>query len=276
MELIMQTDLEKELPQAIDFNYEAIKAELAGKLEKYKSLVVTEDGIKAAKADRASLNRLRDALDGKRKEVKKQCMSPYTAFEEKVKQLLSMIAEPADAIDRQLKAFEEVKKAEKLARLTEFYQMHVGDLIEILPMEKVLNSKWANTTMPEGSVTQEMADKIVKARNDLKVIEAMKLSCEIQVKEAYLRNLDMSEALAEKARFEEREKALEAARQTAQQTARQDKSSAPPSQPAGSPEIKPPAGPSKTIRAVFYDTTPAFRQEMNALIRAHNIKVEAF
>lgn len=272
MELIMQTDLEKELPQAIDFNYEAIKAELAEKLEKYKSLVVTEDGIKAAKADRASLNRLRDALDGKRKEVKKQCMSPYTAFEEKVKQLLSMIAEPADAIDRQLKAFEEAKKAEKLARLTEFYQMHVGDLIEILPMEKVLNPKWANTTMPEGSVTQEMADKIVKARNDLKVIEAMKLSCEIQVKEAYLRNLDMSEALAEKARFEEREKALEAARQTAQK----EKSSAPPSQPAGSPEIKPPAGPSKTIRAVFYDTTPAFRQEMNALIRAHNIKVEAF
>ena len=32
MELIMTTDLEKSLPQKIDFNYEAIKAELSEKL----------------------------------------------------------------------------------------------------------------------------------------------------------------------------------------------------------------------------------------------------
>ena len=44
------------LPKTIDFNFEELKTQLANSLELYTGLVVTEDGIKSAKEDRAKLN----------------------------------------------------------------------------------------------------------------------------------------------------------------------------------------------------------------------------
>ena len=76
MEFVMGSSLES-LPKTIDFNFEELKTQLAESLELYAGLVVTEDGIKAAKEDRARLNKLREALETKRKEVKRECMAPY-------------------------------------------------------------------------------------------------------------------------------------------------------------------------------------------------------
>ena len=45
------------------------------------NLVYTADQIKDAKKDRAKLNKFVTALEDKRKEIKKQVMQPYTAFE---------------------------------------------------------------------------------------------------------------------------------------------------------------------------------------------------
>lgn len=61
MDFLVKTDLGA-FPQSIDFNFEEIKSELEEKLIKYKNLVVTEDGIKAAKQDNAKLNKLRRQL----------------------------------------------------------------------------------------------------------------------------------------------------------------------------------------------------------------------
>lgn len=45
--------------------------------------MVTEDTIKEGKAEKAKLNKLREAVESKRKEIKKECMAPYTDFEAK-------------------------------------------------------------------------------------------------------------------------------------------------------------------------------------------------
>ena len=73
MEFLIKTDLNA-IPQAIDFNFEEMKAELTEKLTAYNALVVTEDSIRDAKADKAKLNKLRTAVEDKRKEVKKLCL----------------------------------------------------------------------------------------------------------------------------------------------------------------------------------------------------------
>lgn len=57
MEFVMGNSLEA-LPKTIDFNFEELKTQLASSLELYTGLVVTEDGIKSAKEDRAKLNKL--------------------------------------------------------------------------------------------------------------------------------------------------------------------------------------------------------------------------
>ena len=103
MEFIVNTDLTTALPATIDFNFDAQKAWLEERLSYYNTLVVTEDAIKDAKADRAKLKKLREAMDTRRKEIKKEWMAPYSAFEAKVKELTSLIDQPIGAIDTQLK-----------------------------------------------------------------------------------------------------------------------------------------------------------------------------
>ena len=110
MEFVMGNSLET-LPKTIDFNFEELKGQLAESLALYTGLVVTEDGIKGAKEDRAKLNKLREALENKRKEVKRECMAPYTDFEAKVKELVGLIDQPIAAIDAQLKEYEEKRRA---------------------------------------------------------------------------------------------------------------------------------------------------------------------
>ena len=84
MEFLIKTDL-KTIPEKIDFNFEEMKAELSDKLAAYNALVVTEDSIKSAKADKANLNKLRTAVEDKRKEIKKLCLAPYECFEKQCK-----------------------------------------------------------------------------------------------------------------------------------------------------------------------------------------------
>lgn len=292
MELIMTTDLEKSLPQKIDFNYEAIKTELSEKLERYNSLVVTEDSVSAAKKDKAALNKLKTALEDRRKEVKKDCLRPYEEFEQKIKELVGMIDAPVLAIDGQIKAFDEIKKAEKRADIQGFYTENIGDLASLLPFEKIFDPRWLNATYKIEDAQKEIADRISKTRNDIGIIKAMKLSSEQQVLDVYLRALDMSAALAEKTRLEDQQKRMEeyeAARQKAAQEA--------PHEPKtvvidGTPghdlcDCKPgdhvifggspvTAGISqeelKTIKVVFYDTTEAFRHDMRALTEKYGIR----
>ena len=135
MEFVMGNSLEA-LPKTIDFNFEELKGQLAESLALYTGLVVTEDGIKGAKEDRAKLNKLREALENKRKEVKRECMAPYTDFEAKVKELVGLIDQPIAAIDAQLKEYEEkiLGAEDKILVLeTQLYAELVQSLSEFIP-----------------------------------------------------------------------------------------------------------------------------------------------
>ncbi|MFA5659049.1 MAG: DUF1351 domain-containing protein [Oscillospiraceae bacterium] len=274
MEFIVKTDLEKSLPSAIDFNYEEMKKELSEKLTHYNNLVVTEDSIKAAKDDKALLNKLSKAINDKKIEVKKQCLAPFEDFEKKCKELISMIDSPVKAIDTQIKAFDEIKQNEKFAELERFFNENIGELVEVISVEKVLNPKWRNAGEKVESLKAEMLEKIDKASNDLKIITAFKSEFETVIKDTYLSSFDMSAALAEKNRLEERKAKLEEIKRQQEKQKAQE-------QP---PEPKPVQTPIQTVTPVVADasnvfdvtvtllaTTSEFRAEMKALCDKHNI-----
>lgn len=160
MELIFKS-VEINLPQEIE-NLEALKKELAPKLEQYNNLVVTEDSIKAAKNDKANLNKLKKAISDQRISIKKQYMEPYTLLETQCKELDALIDAPIQAIDKQIKAFEEIEKNEKFTELNAaFAEFNAPDWIDI---NDVLNPKWANKTEKIDSLKADMKtsyDKIL-------------------------------------------------------------------------------------------------------------------
>ena len=161
MELIFKS-VEINLPKEIE-NLEALKKELAPKLEQYSNLVVTEDSIKEAKNDKANLNKLKKAISDQRISIKKQYMEPYTLLEAQCKELDALIDAPIQAIDKQIKVFEEIEKNEKFTEFSQaFNAMELPDWIDI---GDVLNPKWENKTQKLETLKAEMkanSDKLLK------------------------------------------------------------------------------------------------------------------
>lgn len=280
MEFIINTDLEHSIPVAIDFNFEELRTELSGKLKHYKALVVTEDTIKDGKEERAKLNKLKTAVEDRRKEVKKLCLAPYEAFETQCKTLTGMIDEAAGSIDAQVKSFEEAEKLEKRAALEAEYLEYIGELEGLLPFEQIFNAKWLNKGTLLAAAKAELQAVIGKVRNDVKVIRAMRCECEDQMLTAYFARLDMSAALMEKSRYETRQEQLA---KLAEASATPPKivtvpghgevSAEEAEQVAAAMDLAFAQGEeTKTIEVVFYDTTAAFRADMRALTEKHHIK----
>jgi hypothetical protein len=203
MELVIYKPNESDLIQAIEFNHEEIKAELAIQLKKYDNLVYSESNIKEAKNDRSTLNKFKDAIETRRKEIKKACLKPYEDFESKIKEIVAMIDKPILAIDTQVKTFEQLKKDEKLDGIKQVYADRVGDLAQLVPFDKIYNPRWLNATYKGTEIEKEIIDLFARIDNDLRVIDELQSEYDLQIKDAYLKNYDLTAALQEKTRLEE-------------------------------------------------------------------------
>ena len=196
--------------QAIEFNFDELKTELKERLEKYQNLTFTEETVKEAKDTRAGLNKFKEAIETRRKEIKNLCMKPYNDFEVRIKELTGLIDQPIKAIDTQLQTFEDNRMTAKRVDIEDFYNSAIGNLKEILPLEKIFNQKWLNSTYKMTNITKEITETIGKVNGDLNVITDLKLDpdMELQVKDKYLQTLDFSLAMAEKTRLENLKKAI--------------------------------------------------------------------
>ena len=169
MELILKT-AEVNLPQSIE-NLAALKAELTPKLDYYNKLVVTADSIKAAKADKAALNKLKTAIEDQRKAIKKQYLEPYNVLETQCKEVVALIDAPISAIDKQIKVFEEKDDNEKYNQLTEaFEKLEPPEWIKI---ENVLNPKWKNKTLKTDALISELTAAVKELVDGLEKITEM-------------------------------------------------------------------------------------------------------
>lgn len=208
MELRILSPQEGNFVKEIRWNNEELKAEIAEKMQEYKFIAFTEETIKEAKADRAKLNKLRTAFEDERKRIKKLCMAPYDEFEKQVKELIALIDEPIRLIDGQIKEVEEQRRIEKKGKVLEFYEENIGTLKGVLPFEKIFRSEYLNATKSMKSITEEMQALFDRVNADLDTIEGFGSKYELQIKDAYLKTLDLSAAMQEKARLEEVERRL--------------------------------------------------------------------
>lgn len=189
--------------QEIDWNYEELKTEIQKKANDYMNLVYTADQIKDAKKDRAKLNKFVTALEDKRKEIKKQVMQPYTAFEKQEKELIGIVNQAVANIDTQIKGYEEAVRQEKLEKVKEIYQNTIGDLDRTVPFEKIYKDSWLNVSTTLKFITTEIAEIRDKVDSDLKVINADTSPYVFEMKEEYLKAFDLTAAMMKKQKLEE-------------------------------------------------------------------------
>lgn len=210
MEFVMTKDLATIIPPELPFNFEELKTELAERLEHYKGLVVTEDTIKESKAERANLNKLREAVENRRKEIKREYEKPMRAFEAKVKELVALIDEPINAIDAQLATFEEQRKAEKMEMVRSMYASAISPNIqEIIPLERIMDKKWLNASTSITKIEEEMLSWGKRINSDLLALDTVEPEYKAAVRAKYMETLDLGAAVAHQTALREASRAIQ-------------------------------------------------------------------
>lgn len=124
----MQLETIKLVPGELIFNFDELKGQLSERLENYKGLVVTEDNEREVTKDKAELNKLVKAIDDYRKNQKKEMSAPITEFENKCKELTSLVTNVVTPIADQLKVFEDARKEEKRTEVQRQVEKVINDL----------------------------------------------------------------------------------------------------------------------------------------------------
>lgn len=185
---------EYQLPDKLTFNYDELKQELTEKVEMYKTLVYSDEQIKEAKADRASLNKLKTVLNDERIRREKEYMQPFNEFKSKVAEIIKIIDEPIALIDTQIKGYEDKKKAEKLESVKKLWEE--TEKPEGLTFENVFDEKMLNASYNMAHVKQEFADDIKRFERDLETLANLP-EFGFEATEVYKTTLDINKAISE-------------------------------------------------------------------------------
>ena len=194
----------------IEWNRAELEAAVKAKVAQYEGVTYTDDTIQAAKADRAELNKLKTAIEDRRKIVKKVINEPYTVFEKELKGILALIDKPVGIIDTQIKDYENQKKEEKKEKIREAYSAAIGELEKVVPFEKLFDPRYLNATYSLQKAIADIQGRIGKVKTDLQTIDEMCSDYKTNAQDIYLKTLDLSKAMAEEKRLRELKEKMEA------------------------------------------------------------------
>lgn len=185
-------------PGSIDINFDTLEEQLDKKLSEYKGAVFTESSKAIAKAEVASLRKLKKDIEDSRKAVKKKWMEPYEQFEKKMKSLSAKVDEPINAINEQVQAFEEKRKQEKRELIRNLYEDTLADYEDCrdyISLDKLYDSKWENASVSAKSIKKDMMERMSGIQTAVSSIKAMHSDKEEDALTLYKQTLDLNRAL---------------------------------------------------------------------------------
>ena len=167
-------------PAKVDFpGYQDLKAKVDELAKGWDTYVVTSKSYPYDKKTKAELNRIRKALNDRRKDITKQASQPIDEFTALIKGLDLEIKEAVDHIDEGIKVFDEKAKKDK----------HQQNLIKLgkiatecgIALQKLeYNSKWDNKSTSWKTIEEEARQQFEtileqeKARKEAKQVIANK------------------------------------------------------------------------------------------------------
>lgn len=191
---------EVQIPDAISFNYDELKQELAEKVSMYETMVYTEEQIKEAKADKASLNKLKKALNDERIKREREYMKPFNEFKSKVNEIINIIDKPVQVIDKQVKEFEEKQKNEKMAAIKEYW--NGCEHPDCLSFEQIFDNKWLNASTSMKKIRETITEAIQQFSNDMATLATLP-EYGFEAQQTYISTLDIGKAINEANRLSE-------------------------------------------------------------------------
>ena len=221
VEFRITSDLQEIRKQAITTNYADVKAWVDGVAEQYRSIVVTEDGVQAAKQDRANLRKLQANIDQVRKECRAAALAVSAETEANCKELVATLETAVQSLDTQAKAFETRRKEEKSARLKTYFdrENELHNTNTYLTWEGVLDPKWLNATASEDAAEKAIDAIITDTVNGIAAIVSLQSPFEVELLDHYRDTHDVTAVLQKNARLPEMKKAQEEREKAAREAA---------------------------------------------------------
>lgn len=146
----------------------------------------------AAKADKALLTKVKDAISDKRKKVSAEWNKPLDTFLDEMKSLEKEVSECYDNLNDVVKQAENTEKENKRKEI-EGYWHSLG--ITIIPLEKIFNPKWLNKTFSMNDIMKEVEAKVEKIMGELATLRGMKDDDSETLQSFYLETLDLNATL---------------------------------------------------------------------------------
>lgn len=202
MELKIYSPQEAGFVQKIDWNFDELKKEITTASQEYAASVYTDETIMDAKKDRAKLRKFIDAMNSERTRIRKKLLEPDEVFGAQIKELSGIIEKAIINIDDQVKDYERRQREEKTAKVRDFYEENINDLIDILPFEKVFRPEYANSSTTMKSIKEEILALIQKVDEGLAIINEVDSPYAGEMKEIFLQTYDIGKAMAERNRLE--------------------------------------------------------------------------
>ena len=207
----------KQLPQ-IEEHLKELSTEIDKKVENAKSLVCTEESVKAIKQIRANLNKEFKDLETQRKNVKEQILAPYMQFEEVYKTYISEKYESADVdLKTKIDNTERELKAQKEQEIRDYFEEYkTANDIDFVNFEQANIN--VTLTASKKSLKEQAKKFIDEIVDDLKLVETQ--DCKEEILVEYKQTLNISRAIQdvanrhklleeEKRKQEEKSKELE-------------------------------------------------------------------
>ena len=161
-ELIIKSE-----PGSITWDPEGLAEFVEKQIEPYDGWVLDENEMEKAKETMANLNKLKNAIEMRRKEVKKEVMRSYDEFAAQAKPIVERIDEVYDKIKAQYDASEEARKEAKRKTITEWWAKN-GD--KSVQFEKVFEERYLNKTCNDKTWQGSLSEKVAGFRRDLNTI----------------------------------------------------------------------------------------------------------
>ena len=217
----------RQLPE-IEERLQEIKVDVTERVNNAMSLVCTEETIQAVKQIRADLNREFKGWEEKRKEVKKEIMTPYDDFEAIYKECITDIYKRGDAdLKNKIDTLEDEMKAQKAAEVKAYFDEYLASKgIDFITFENADINVTLSASMK--SLKEKAKAFIDRVCDDLNLIDTQEHKDEILYE--YKRFFNVSSAITtvkmrhkaleeEKAREAERKAKEEAEKAAAEKVA---------------------------------------------------------
>ena len=186
------------VPAKIQFGgFDEYRRKAIGVADFICAITLTETNVKEVKGTLADARKLVNALEDRRKAIKREVLAPYKAFEEQVKEITGII-DAADAdLRSQVRELEERQREAKKERLKEIWGKRAGhyNFPKYIPdaFERWLEPVHLNKSTSMKACEDSMSVFMERAQRDVNAILKMEDAMDIMAE--YAGCLDMTEAL---------------------------------------------------------------------------------